>query len=70
MKKIRFAQNLKVLRKKNGLLQREFSPKIYTTVESVCKWERGRSLPRLDLLVIVAEFFNVSLDDLVFGHFD
>lgn len=35
------------------------------TATSVCNWQKGKSMPSLDNLVILSSIWNVSLDSLV-----
>jgi repressor LexA len=61
-----FASNLKYLRLKNNLEQKDVAEIVgvthYTTIS---KWERGKSEPRAYQLIRLAEYFGVTLDDLI-----
>lgn len=59
------AKNLVGLRTKHNLTQAELAEKINYTDKSISKWENGDSLPPVDVLKVLAEFYNVSLDYLV-----
>ena len=37
----------------------------FNTPQALYKWERGLTLPALDNLVILAELFNVSLEEIL-----
>ena len=37
----------------------------FNTPQALYKWERGLCLPTLDNLVILAELFNVSIEDIL-----
>ena len=39
--------------------------KIFVTRTAVSKWEAGRGYPSLDTLKILAEFYGISIDDLI-----
>lgn len=58
---------IKELRKSMRISQEKFSEVLGVTPGAVCKWETGLTNPDIDLLVDIAEFFNVSLDYL-FDH--
>lgn len=59
-----FKDNLVELRKLNQLTQEELAEKVGVTRQAVAKWESGESEPSLDKCKLLAEAFNVSIDDL------
>lgn len=59
---------LLALRKKHGFTQEQLAEKVFVTRQAVSKWERGESVPDLELLVALAELYGVSLDLLVRGE--
>lgn len=65
-KTVSFAENLKKYRKKANLTQKQLAEKLNYTEKSVSKWENGNGFPSTEMLLKLAEFFKVSLDDLVF----
>lgn len=60
-----FSENLMRLRKSKGLSQEEFANEIDVTRQTVSKWELGVSTPDMDKLMQMANFFGISVDDLV-----
>ncbi|MBR2704340.1 MAG: helix-turn-helix transcriptional regulator [Clostridia bacterium] len=60
-----FSENLMRLRKSKGLSQEEFANEIDVTRQTVSKWELGVSTPDMDKLVQMANFFGISVDDLL-----
>lgn len=56
------------LRNKIKLTQAQLSEIIGVSQQAVQKWESGSALPDLDKLVLIAKYFNISLDTLVLGH--
>jgi len=65
-----FGKNLRLLRKENKLGQDELAKKLnYNTFSTVQKWEEGSSYPRVDTLIKIAEFFNVSIDNLLYSDY-
>ena len=60
-----FGSKLYGLRKEKGLSQEELANRLEVTRQTVSKWELGDSTPDLDKLVMLAEIFEVSLDELV-----
>ena len=50
-----------------GLSQDQLAERVYATRQSVSNWENGRTCPDIKSLLLLAEVFSVSLDDLVKG---
>ena len=62
------AANITALRQTKGLTQLELAKQLNYSDKSVSKWERGASLPALNVLVEIADLFGVPLDYLVRQH--
>lgn len=60
-----FANNLKELRLSNSLTQQELAEKIKSTQRKVSYWESGKIEPDLDNLILLADFFDISIDELI-----
>lgn len=52
--------NIRNLREKAGLTQKELANKLYVSDNVVSKWERGESLPDAETIVRLAEIFGVE----------
>lgn len=65
---IRLAEQLKVLRQKEGLSQEELGKQLFISRQAISKWETGETVPDLEHLVKLSEIFDVSLDYLVLGE--
>ncbi len=50
-----------------GLSQEELAERVYATRQSVSNWENDRTCPDIKSLLLLAEVFSASLDDLVKG---
>ena len=59
--------NIRALRRKKGMTQRQVAYYLHVSVQAVSKWERGQAYPDLVLLLPLADLFCVSLDEL-FGR--
>jgi len=57
-------KNLFQLRKNKKLTQMEVAEKFNYSDKSISKWEKGESLPSVEILCELATFYGVSLDDL------
>lgn len=62
-----FAENLKNLRKAKNLTQSELAEKLFTSPQTISRWESGDGEPSLDLLISLAEILDVSADRLIAG---
>ena len=58
---------LKILRKKNRITQRDLANALHISQTSVSKYERGESEPDLEMVIKMADFFEVSIDEFVRG---
>lgn len=61
------AKRIAVLRKKQHLSQAEFAHKLNISASTEGMYEQGRRTPSLDILIMMAKQFNVSLDYLITG---
>ena len=57
-------QKIKELRLAAGLKQYKFAEKIGVKPQIVCLWETGRFEPSIFNCIVIADFFNISLDEL------
>lgn len=64
MDKTQFGQLIQLLRKKNGLSQKDLAAVLHVTPPSVCKWEQGKALPDICMIENIATYFNLSFDEL------
>lgn len=53
------------LRVQKGMTIKEIQNACGVTSTSVCNWQNGRSMPRIDNLVILASLWDVRIDDLI-----
>lgn len=54
--------NLKELRKKKDETQKEIADKLGITQFTYCNYEKGKTEPDINLLIKLANYYNVSLD--------
>lgn len=64
-----FSEHLKELRKINGLSQMELSLKTGLSQSAIAKWELKKTEPTATNLIILADFFDESVDYLL-GRLD
>ncbi len=59
------AQNITELRKQKKLTQAEFAERLNYTDKAISKWERGESIPSIEVLKQIADMFGVKVDYLL-----
>lgn len=62
---MKFNEKLIELRKAKGLSQEELGNELGVSRQTISKWELGQSYPDFQKLVILSDFFNISLDKLI-----
>ena len=60
-----FQEQLITLRKQQGLSQEQLGAKLGVTRQTVSKWELGITTPEMDKLMLLADLFHISIDELV-----
>jgi len=63
--KVIIAENIIQLRKQNKLTQAELAERLNYSDKAISKWERGESVPDVEILKKVAEMFGVTVDYLL-----
>lgn len=62
---MKFNERLMALRKKQGLSQEELGFELGVSRQTVSKWELGQSYPDFQRLVLLSDYYGLSLDELV-----
>lgn len=57
-----FGQRINELRKENGLTQKQFADELNLSTTTVASWEKEVKKPSFEVLILISEKFNVSLD--------
>lgn len=60
-----FGNILEELRKDKKLTQKELSDVIYVTTGTISNYENDRYLPDIEKLIMLADYFNVTIDYLL-----
>ena len=50
------------LRKQKRVTQAEMANAVGTSPQAVSKWERGQNYPDIELIPIIAHYFDISID--------
>ena len=53
------------LRKERGLSQEALAEELGVSRQAISKWESGKAMPESDKLIVISEYFGVSLDYLL-----
>ncbi len=67
MESLKLYDTISFYRKRQGLTQEELAKKLGVTNQSVSKWESAQCCPDIGLLPLLADIFEISIDEL-FGR--
>ena len=62
---MQFNEKLSAIRKSQGLSQEELGFQLQVSRQTISKWEAGQSYPDFQRLVMLSDYFGMSLDELV-----
>ena len=62
---MKFGKALSTLRKKADMTQNEVADRLNLSRQAISKYERGESFPDISVLVLIADLFQVTLDQLI-----
>lgn len=63
--KLKIGEKLKELRYERRITQEQLADVLGVSCQSVSRWELGACYPDIELLPVIANYFDVSLDDLM-----
>ena len=66
--RIIIADNIIKFRKKAKLTQAELAQKLNYSDRAISKWERGDAVPSINVLMTIAEFYDVKIQDIVYEN--
>lgn len=66
LKKI--GQFLKRLRKEKGMTQEQFAEMMGVSGRTVSRWETGSNMPDLDILIQIADYYEVEIKEILDGE--
>lgn len=61
------ANQIKILRKAKGVTQEEMGTALGISYQAISKWENDTTLPDIQMIPKIAEYFGISIDEL-FGY--
>ena len=68
MDQIKIGAFLKGLRKDKGITQEQLAEELGVSGRTISRWETGNNMPDISLLVEIAEFFDVSIPEIIRGE--
>ena len=64
---MKIADRIQRLRKMKGISQEELAEKMGVSRQAVSKWESEQSIPDLDKIIVMSEYFEVTTDYILKG---
>lgn len=68
MEKKTIGKFISVLRKANGMTQKDLADRLFVSDKTVSRWERDECDPDLSLIPAIAELFGITTDELLRGE--
>ena len=68
MDMMKIGKNLQELRKEKGMTQEQLAEHFNVARRTVSRWETGSNMPDLDILIEMADFYDVDLRELLDGE--
>ena len=64
----RIGSFLRELRKEWGITQEDLAEKLNVSSRTISRWETGSNMPDISLLIEIADFFDVSIPEIINGE--
>ncbi len=61
---------LKTLRKQKHITQRALADALHISQTSVSKYERGETEPDIDMIIKIADYFEISIDEFLRKYYE
>ena len=68
MDQIKVGAFLKDLRREKGITQEQLAEELGVSGRTISRWENGNNMPDISLLVEIAEYFDVSIPEIIKGE--
>lgn len=62
---IKIGQKITTQRNLKNIKQSELAEKLFVTHQAVSKWENGKSLPSIEIMIELTKLFNITIDYLL-----
>lgn len=60
-------KNIKKWRSEKGITQDQLAERLHVTRQAVSNWENGKTQPDIEMLTALAECFEISVEELIYG---
>jgi transcriptional regulator with XRE-family HTH domain len=67
---VNFSEQIKKIRTNNKITQQQMADKLGISRQAISNWENDRNLPDIEMLITIAQVFNITLDELILGGID
>ena len=67
MNQIKIGEFLKELRKEKGITQEQLAEQFNISRRSISRWETGSNMPDLNMLITLAEYYDVDVREIIDG---
>ena len=68
MNREKMAQFISSLRKEKNLMQQDVAELFNVSPQAVSKWEKGDSIPDIEILEKLSNFYSVSIEEILNGE--
>ena len=68
MNQQKIGEFLKHLRNDKGLTQEQLAEHFYVSSRTVSRWETGRNMPDVEMLIELADFYDVEIREIIDGE--
>ena len=65
MKENKLGTIISTLRKEKDLTQKDLADKLNVSDKAVSRWETGNTIPSLDMVYKISQYFKISFNDLM-----
>ena len=63
--RLNFGAKIRELRRRDGRTQEHLAEALGVTAQAVSRWESGGSYPDMEMIPAIANYFHVSIDELL-----
>ncbi len=60
-------KNIKKLRSEKGITQEQLAERLHVTRQAVSNWETGKTQPDIETLSMMAECFEITVEEVIYG---
>lgn len=68
MNQVKIGNFLKALRKEKALTQEQLAEQLNVSSRTVSRWENGNNMPDISVLIMLSEFYDVDIREIIDGE--